>query len=84
MREQCIVVLLSMAMDIVQLSDATACAITKGTTEGHGIAACALLDKYAYDRIDYLVDIRRCQCTNVSNPFYVDGAVTEEMKETKA
>lgn len=63
MREQCIVVLLSMAM---------------------GVATCVLLDKYAYERIDYLVDIRRCQCTNVSNPFYVDGAVTEEMKETKA
>lgn len=82
MREQCIVVMLSMAMGIVQLSGATACAITKGTTEGHVVAACALLDKYAYDRIDYLADIRKCQCTKVPNPFYVDGAVTEERPTT--
>ncbi len=44
-----------------------------------GVAACALLDKYDYDRIDYLADIRRCQCTKVPNPFYVDGAVAEEV-----
>ena len=62
----------------------TACAITKGTTEGHVVAACALIDKYDYDRIDYLADIRGCQCTKVPNPFYVDGAVAEEMKDTKA
>lgn len=59
----------------------TACAITKWTTEGHVVAACALLDKYEYDRIDYLADIRRCQCTKVPNPFYVDGAVTEEITD---
>ena len=61
----------------------TACAITKGTTEGHVIAACALLDKYDYDRIDYLSDIRKCQCKKVPNPFYVDGAVTEEIEREK-
>lgn len=44
-----------------------------------GAAACALLDKYDYDRIDYLTDIRKCQCTKVPSPFYVDGAVTEEV-----
>lgn len=64
--------------------ETTSCAITKGTTEGHVVAACALLDKYDYDRIDYLADIRGCHCTKVPNPFYVDGAVTEEMKEAKA
>lgn len=63
MREQCVVVLLSMAM---------------------GVAACALLDKYAYDRIDYLADIRRCQCTKVPNPFYVVGAVAGEIEKVNS
>ena len=66
-----------------KLKDYSRMDVQKLITEGHVVAACALLDKYEYDRIDYLADIRRCQCTKVPNPFYVDGAVAEEMKDTK-
>ncbi len=57
----------------------TACLQTKPTREeGHVCAACACINMEDYLSIDYLDNIKECQCKKVPSPFYVDWAVTEE------
>ncbi len=57
----------------------TPCAITKGDTEGHVVCACALIHRTDYEKVDYLSDLYRCQCTKLPNPFYVPDAIGEEI-----
>lgn len=58
----------------------TACLQTKPTREeGHVCAACACIYMEDYLSIDYLDNIKECQCKKVPHPFYVEGAVTTEV-----
>lgn len=58
---------------------ATPCAITKGDTEGHVVCACALIHRADYAKVDYLSDMLQCQCMKLPSPFYVEGAIAEEV-----
>lgn len=63
----------------------TACLQTKKyREEGHVCAACACIYMEDYLSIDYLDNIKECQCKKVPNPFYIVGAVTEEMTGDRA
>ena len=63
----------------------TACLQTKKyREEGHVCAACACIYMEDYLSVDYLDNIKECQCKKVPNPFYVVGAVTEEMTGDRA
>ena len=57
----------------------TPCAITKGDTEGHVVCACALIHRADYAKVDYLSDTLQCQCMKLPSPFYVEGAIAEEV-----
>lgn len=57
----------------------TPCAITKGDTEGHVVCACALIHRADYAKVDYLSDMLQCQCMKLPSPFYVEGAIAEEV-----
>ena len=63
----------------------TACLQTKKyREEEHVCAACACIYMEDYLSVDYLDNIKECQCKKVPNPFYVVGAVTEEMTGDRA
>lgn len=57
----------------------TPCAITKGDTKGHVVCACALIHRADYAKVDYLSDMLQCQCMKLPSPFYVEGAIAEEI-----
>ena len=44
----------------------------------HSRRACIYMEDYL--SIDYLDNIKECQCKKVTNPFCVDGAVAEEVE----
>lgn len=69
--------LLQMLYDAVK-SGTTACAQTKKyREEGHVCAACACIYMEDYLAVDYLENIKECQCRKVPNPFYIDAKTTE-------
>ncbi len=57
----------------------TPCAVTKGSMEGHVVCACSLIHRTDYEKVDYLSDLFRCQCTKLPGPFYVPDAIGEEI-----
>lgn len=61
-------------------SGTTACANTKGSFKGHVVTSCALLHRLDYLRVDYCTEPKKCQCSKLPHPFYVDGAVGTEVR----
>lgn len=58
----------------------TPCAITKGSTDGHVVCACALVHRSDYEKVDYFSDMSVCQCFKLPKPFYVLDAIGKETK----